>query len=100
MEISSKKNLLPIGSVVSIRFNSSKFMITGYGPVDSKTNKVYDYMSVIYPFGFDSYENTIMFDRDVIKKVYFMGYKSEDYKELEEKAINAIEDYKKEKKQD
>jgi hypothetical protein len=57
-------------------------------------------MAVIYPFGFDSYENTIMFDRDVIKKVYFMGYKSEDYKELEEKAINAIEDYKKEKKQD
>ena len=101
MEINCKKNLLPIGSVVTIRFNNDvKLMITGYSPVDSKNNKIYDYMAVIYPFGFDSYGNTIVFDRDVIKKVHFIGYKTDDYQSIEEYARDSINNYKNKSKQD
>lgn len=95
MEINLKKNLLPIGSVVTIRFNNDfKIMITGYSPVDSKTNKIYDYMGVIYPYGFDNYDKTIIFDRDVIKKVHFTGYKTDDYLGVEEFARESIEKYR------
>ena len=75
-----EKDLLPVGSVVSIRFNSKKFMIMGYGPIDKENNKIYDYCAVIYPIGLLSLNDVTLISRDFIKKVHHIGYITDEYK--------------------
>ena len=90
MEFDCMNEVLPVGSIVKIRFNDAKIMITGYTPKNSETGKMYDYMGMIYPYGFDKYDNVLSFNRDVIKKVLFVGYKTKGLKEVEKVILSTM----------
>lgn len=75
------EQLLPIGTVVRAKIDektSVTLMIAGYLPKDEKTKKMYDYATVVYPFGMDMQPNISMIDEDSIEEVVFEGYMDED----------------------
>ena len=95
--IDLSKEYLPIGSVVSVRFNIHKFMIIGFCTLEGNTNKMYDYCAVVYPFGLENFDNVIMFNKEIIKKIHHLGYSDEAHKQLNVKIEQAIIKYNKSK---
>ena len=57
---------LPIGSVVTIKNEIKKVMILGY----SDNN----YIGILYPVGYINKDQNIIFTKDDIIKVLFLGY--------------------------
>lgn len=94
MKFDLEKDFLPVGSVVSIRFNPNKFMIMGFCTIDGNTKKVYDYSAVLYPVGLVSLDDVVMFNRDVVKKIHHLGYINEEEKELKKTLEDAIKNKK------
>ena len=84
------KERLPIGSVVSVRFNTHKFMIIGFCTLEGKTKKMYDYSAVVYPFGLVNFDSVTMFNKEIIKKIHHLGYSDEAHKELNIKIDEAV----------
>ena len=81
MQFNLEKDFLPVGSVVSIRFNQNKFMIMGFCTIESNTKKIYDYCAVVYPNGLQTLDNVVMFNKDIVKKIHHLGYITEEEKE-------------------
>ncbi len=75
-------NILPIGSVVKLKNNLKKVMITGYNQVLVDGLDIWDYAGVIFPEGYLDKTKTIVFMKDSIEKVYFLGYQDEDYENI------------------
>ena len=74
---------LPIGTVVMLKGGTKRAMITGFCSIPSEDeSKMYDYSGCIYPEGFLSPDNTLLFNHDQIDKIYHMGLK-EDQEEKE-----------------
>ncbi len=94
MSFDLENDWLPVGSVVSIRFNENKFMIIGYSPINSKTKKPYDYYAVVYPYGFSSHQETIVFNKEVVKKIYHIGYMTDDYNSYIKMVDDELKKYK------
>ena len=94
MVIDYMKDILPVGSVVSIRFSKEKYMIIGFCTIDEETKKIYDYSAVRYPIGFESLNNINMFNKEVIKKIYHFGFFNDEHKEYEKKIKEALENKK------
>ena len=91
MEYDINKDLLPLGTVVSIRFTKGKFVIMGYYPKDMKTGKIYDYALIKYPQGLIDLDDSIVVNRDLLRKVLHLGYESDvskEFKESLEKSMN------------
>lgn len=77
---------LPIGTVVLLKGGTKKVMITGFCSVaDNDKNKTYDYSGCLYPEGFLSSNQTLLFDHSQIDKLYFIGYQNAEEKEFKEK---------------
>lgn len=93
-----EKEYLPIGTIVSVRFNTNKFMIIGYCTLEGNSKKMYDYSAVVYPFGLENFDNVIMFNKAIIKKVHHMGHLSLEHNELNEKIKVAVKKYNESKK--
>lgn len=72
------KNLLPIGTVILLKEATKKIMIIGYLQV-TEDNKTFDYSGVIYPEGSLSSDQSLLFNNEDIDKVFFNGYKNEEY---------------------
>ena len=71
---------LPIGSVVLLKGGTKRVMVNGFQTSDtSKPDKIYDYSGVLYPEGSLSSEQTLLFDHSQIDRVYFEGYKDDEY---------------------
>ena len=69
------KDLLPIGSVVTLKGGVKKLMITGmYVGKEETPDEFYDYMGVLYPEGFIGAESNFLFNRQDINDVVFRGY--------------------------
>lgn len=80
---------LPIGTVVLLKEATKTIMITGYLPTEEgKNNKIYDYIGCLYPEGYLSSDQNLLFNQNQIDKVFFVGYETEEqpefYKELEQ----------------
>lgn len=74
-----KDRFLPVGSVVLLNGGSKKLMITGFCTVTSEDpDKMYDYCGCLYPEGIIRSDQNCVFDHDQIKKVFFVGYDSEE----------------------
>ena len=67
------RNLLPIGSVVKVREMQRPMMIYGVIQKDIATEKVMDYISVLWPEGNGGAGTQFMFNHEDIEKVYFKG---------------------------
>ena len=85
-----ENNLLPVGSIVKVRFDKGKYCITGFYPIDKKSGKVYDYAAVEYPIGLVNFENTVAFDSGRVKEVVKMGYQTEEDKEFRQEIYNEV----------
>lgn len=107
MENKEEKKYLPIGTVVLLKGGKKQLMISGYatlprGKVYDKNGELqnvgltlYDYCGYFYPEGLISSDKIFAFNHEQIEKIYFKGYESEEYKQLEIKISNDIEDAKK-----
>ena len=89
-----EKEFLPVGSVVSVRFNTNKFMIVGFCTVAGDSKKMYDYSAVAYPLGLMDFDNVTMFNKEIIKKVHYLGYSDEEEKEFKKTLAEAIKNKK------
>lgn len=86
MEIS---NLLPIGSVVSLKGGTKNLMIYGVKQTNTDDNVEYDYIGVMYPEGFIGREYQFLFNHSDIDDVIYMGYEDKEREEF----ISKLNDY-------
>ena len=87
------KNLLPIGSVVTLKGSPKKVMVIGIKQIfPSEPQTIYDYIGVLYPEGFLGKEANVLFNHAEITEVVFTGYENPE----REQFIDFINDaYKK-----
>lgn len=77
--------ILPIGSVVLLEDISKPVMIFGYLQESLTTEKeLFDYVGVPYPEGNINVGTQIGFQMTKIKEVLFEGYKTDDFRHIEE----------------
>ena len=82
---------LPVGSVVLLKGATKRIMITGYQTMDTGSpEKVWDYSAVLYPEGSLSSEQTLLFDHYQIDRIFFEGYKDDEYYTFMEKLNDVI----------
>lgn len=69
------KELLPIGSVVILKGNIKKLMITGIKIAkEDEPNTYYDYMGVFFPEGYVGNNSNFLFNHNDINDIVFWGY--------------------------
>lgn len=72
---------LPVGTVVLLKGGKKRAMVTGFCSIaGEEKNKVYDYSGCLYPEGFLSSNQTLLFDHDQIEKVFHLGLVDEEEK--------------------
>lgn len=103
----TRKKYLPIGSVVLLKDDTRKLMITGFCASEEGDDdqKQYDYSGCMYPEGLISSDEIYLFDHDQIEEINFIGYETEEEQEFkkilietlneENNAVNGIIDYDK-----
>ena len=74
--------LLPVGSIVNIRFSKDKYMILGYYVNDRDTKERYDYIAVEYPIGLTSLNDVAGFSASRVKKVLHKGLETDNSKKF------------------
>lgn len=72
---------LPIGTVVMLKGGKKRAMITGFCAIagEDKT-KVFDYSGCLYPEGFISSSQTLLFNHEQLEKIYYLGLVDEEEK--------------------
>lgn len=71
--------LLPVGSVVKLKTSSLvQMMISGYYPVDSEKEVLYEYQGLLYPQGMLSEKSFLLFDSEDIEEIIYEGYSDEE----------------------
>ena len=69
-----EEKYLPIGTVVMLKGGKKRAMITGFCAIsEDNKDKIYDYSGCLYPEGFISSNQTLLFNHEQIDKVYHMG---------------------------
>jgi len=67
--------LLPIGSIVLLKGGRKRLMVFGVMQNDGEnTDKVFDYIGVIYPEGNIGLKSQFLFNHSDIEEVYYRGY--------------------------
>ena len=93
MENEIKEKFLPIGTVVLLKGGKKELMIMSYciiptGEVYDKNGKVemeetmFDYGGCVYPEGMITSDQLFAFNHDQIEKVCYMGYETDNQKEI------------------
>lgn len=87
------ENILAIGSIVKVNMNNLKndIMIIGRIVRDTESDCLYDYMGVLYPYGFLNPEQIILFNEEGIDEVIFEGYISKEEIKLSKEILNELE---------
>ena len=72
---------LPIGTVVMLKGGKKRAMITGFCAIagEDKT-KMFDYSGCLYPEGFISSSQTLLFNHEQLEKIYYLGLVDEEEK--------------------
>lgn len=86
------KDLLPLGTVVTLKGANHDLFIAGYGVESSDEKTVYDYVGFPYPEGFINKETNFLFNNSDIKKVLYLGYKDKYFLILEEQIKKFLEE--------
>jgi hypothetical protein len=71
-------DLYPIGSVVVLEGWEQKIMIYGRIQRQVGSDKLFDYVGCLYPFGNLSSKFNVFFDHNQIVELVFKGYENED----------------------
>ncbi|MGN1083923.1 MAG: DUF4176 domain-containing protein [Lachnospiraceae bacterium] len=89
------ERVLPIGSIVRLKGGNKKLMIIGYCKRGKNNpDEIFDYAACLYPNGFMSAEQTIIFNHDNIERIYALGYQNEERFAFEEQLREAIDKVK------
>lgn len=67
------KDLLPIGSVVTLKEGTKKLMIMGRLQQNMKTKKLYDYAGCLWPEGYMDKEHCYVFGHEDIDCLFYIG---------------------------
>ena len=68
-------NLLPIGTVVSLKGAEKRLMIFGIKQMDANNQEQeYDYIGVIYPEGHLGANMQFLFNHEDIESIFHLGY--------------------------
>lgn len=76
--MNQKKVYLPIGTVVLLKDATRKVVIIGYAISENGSNEVWDYLGCAYPVGVISSDSNLLFNKEQIGKIVFMGYADEE----------------------
>lgn len=77
---------LPIGTVVMLKGGKKRAMITGFCSISGEDkSKVFDYSGCLYPEGFISSNQTLLFNHNQIDKIYYLGLVDEEEKQFKQK---------------
>lgn len=90
-----EEKFLPIGTVVILKNAKKRIMITGFCSIDQNNeNKMYDYCGCLYPEGTISSKQVLLFNHEQIDKIYFMGYKDEEWQKFQANLKNLLNNLK------
>ena len=83
---------LPIGTVVMLKGGKKRAMITGFCAIaDNDKTKVFDYSGCLYPEGFISSNQTLLFNHEQIDKIFHLGLVDEEEKQFKVKLNQVIQ---------
>lgn len=83
---------LPIGTVVMLKGGEKRAMITGFCSVsEDDPEKIYDYNGCLYPEGFLTSDQTLLFDHNQIDKIYHLGLSDDEDKQFKVQLKSMLE---------
>lgn len=83
---------LPIGTVVMLKGGKKRAMITGFCSISGEDkSKVFDYSGCLYPEGFISSNQTLLFNHEQIEKIFHLGLVDEEEKQFKQKLNDMIQ---------
>ncbi len=83
---------LPLGTVVLLEGGAKRVMITGFATASSDDpDLIYDYAGCMYPQGFITSNQTILFDHDQIQKIYHFGLIDPEWVEFQDNLKKFLE---------
>lgn len=83
---------LPIGTVVMLKGGKKRAMITGFCSISGEDkSKVFDYSGCLYPEGFISSNQTLLFNHEQIEKIFHLGLVDEEEKQFKQKLNEMIQ---------
>ena len=98
-----EERFLPIGTVVLLKGGKRELMIMAYcivpsgevydkeGEVDA-AGKMFDYGACFYPEGMITSDQLFAFNHDQIEKICFMGYETDNQKEISKVLNGGLEE--------
>ena len=82
---------LPLGTVVLLEGGTKRVMITGFATASDDPDLIYDYAGCMYPQGFITSNQTILFDHDQIQKIYHFGLIDPEWVEFQDNLKKFLE---------
>ena len=83
---------LPLGTVVLLEGGAKRVMITGFATASSDDpDLIYDYAGCMYPQGFITSNQTVLFDHDQIQKIYHFGLIDPEWVEFQDNLKKFLE---------
>ncbi len=78
MKIETLDELLPLGSIVTLKGGTKKIMICGRIQEEIKSHKQYDYTACYYPEGILDPHELFLFQHEDIERVYYVGMQDDE----------------------
>ncbi|SYX84901.1 DUF4176 domain-containing protein [Paenibacillus alvei] len=75
--------LLPLGSIVLLHEGSKKLMIYGRKQLQITTNRLFDYLGVVYPEGYIDENYSFLFNQEDIEMIVHVGYTNEEEEQFQ-----------------
>lgn len=72
------KDLLPIGTVVTLKEGKKRVMIYGVKQTDKNTGTEYDYIAVLYPEGNLGEIGSFLFNHSDVEEIHFKGFDDDE----------------------
>lgn len=84
------KDLLPLGSVVLLKNANKRIMIVGRIQANAEEGIIYDYSACYYPEGMFASDELFFFNRDMIERIYFIGFQDPDEFSFQENVLGQL----------
>lgn len=81
-------NMLPIGSIITLKQGQKKIMICGRFQKSVKSGKNYDYAACLYPEGVIKSDYLFLFNHEQIGTIDFRGFVDEEEVNFLQQIVN------------
>ena len=78
MKKSTLQQILPLGSIVSLKQGTKKIMIVGRLQEERASGKQFDYSACLYPEGVLDPKELYLFQQEDIERIYYVGMQDQD----------------------